>query len=73
MEDAPYDDTKLVVRPGDRLLLFSDGAMEIHSADDSLLGVDGLIAILKKLGYPARAFKGQPLRRNCSSIPTRSG
>lgn len=52
MEEAPYDDARLEYQPGDRLLFFSDGAAEIHNADNKLLGVDGLIAILKKLGYP---------------------
>jgi serine phosphatase RsbU (regulator of sigma subunit) len=53
MEDAPYDAVRIGLHPGDRLLLYSDGATEIHNADDQLLGVDGLIAILKRLGYPA--------------------
>ncbi len=57
MEDAPYDETKLECSPGDRLLLFSDGAVEIHDAEDRLLGVDGLIAILKKQGYPASGIQ----------------
>jgi PAS domain S-box-containing protein len=52
MEDAPYDDASLQLRPADRLLFFSDGAIEIHNAENRLLGVDGLIAILKELGYP---------------------
>ena len=57
MEDAPYDETKLECSPGDRLLFFSDGAIEIHNAEDRLLGVDGLIAILKKQGYPASGIQ----------------
>ncbi len=57
MEDAPYDETRLACSPGDRLLLFSDGAIEIHDAQDKLLGVDGLIAILKKQGYPASGIQ----------------
>ena len=52
MEDAPYDDTALDLHSDDRLLFFSDGAIEIHNAENKMLGVDGLIAILKKLGYP---------------------
>ena len=52
MEDAPYDDTTLKVQSDDRLLFFSDGAVEIHNAENKMLGVDGLIAILKNLGYP---------------------
>jgi phosphoserine phosphatase RsbU/P len=57
MEDAAYDETKLSCSPGDRLLLFSDGATEIHDAQDRLLGVDGLIAILKQHGYPASGIQ----------------
>ena len=53
MKDVPYDAVRIGLHPGDRLLLYSDGATEIHNADDQLLGVDGLIAILKRLGYPA--------------------
>jgi len=61
VEDAPYDDTTLTLRPNDRLLLFSDGAMEIHNAENKLLGVDGLIAILKRLGYPGSGIQGMAL------------
>jgi serine phosphatase RsbU (regulator of sigma subunit) len=61
MEDAPYDDTNLALHPNDRLLLFSDGAMEIHNAENKLLGVDGLIAILKRLGYPDSGIRGTAL------------
>ncbi|MEN6448899.1 MAG: SpoIIE family protein phosphatase [Thermoguttaceae bacterium] len=52
MEDAPYEQIDLDFSPGDRLLLFSDGATEIHDAENDLLGVDGLVAILKQQGYP---------------------
>ena len=37
---------------GDHLLLFSDGAVEVDNADGQMLGVDGLIAILKAQDYP---------------------
>jgi serine phosphatase RsbU (regulator of sigma subunit) len=57
MEDAPYDEVKLECSPGDRLLFFSDGAIEIHNSEDRLLGADGLIAILKKHGYPASGIQ----------------
>ncbi len=46
------DDTALPLEPGDRLLFFSDGAIEIHNAENTILGVHGLISILKRLGYP---------------------
>ncbi len=38
--------------PEDSLLLFSDGAVEIHNANGEMLGVEGLVRVLKKLGYP---------------------
>ena len=52
MEDAPYDDTALEFHFGDRLLFFSDGAVEIHNAENKMLGVNGLISVLQGLGYP---------------------
>ena len=52
LEDASYDDIRVRIHPGDHLLLFSDGATEVHNADDKQLGIDGLTAILKRLGYP---------------------
>ena len=33
-------------------MLFSDGAVEIHNADGEMLGVEGLVRILKDFGYP---------------------
>jgi len=52
MEDASYDETEAAVRPGDRLLFFSDGAVEVMDAGGTLLGVDGLLALLRKQDYP---------------------
>jgi sigma-B regulation protein RsbU (phosphoserine phosphatase) len=52
MEDVPYQEQTAELKPGDSLLLFSDGAFEIHNAENELLGVDGLAGILKSLDYP---------------------
>ncbi len=52
MEDAPYDDISVPFVPGDRLLMFSDGAIEIHNSEGAMLDVHGLIAILRQQGYP---------------------
>ena len=52
MEDAPYEEASAPIQPGDRLLLFSDGAVEVADSAEELLGVDGLVAILTDQGYP---------------------
>ena len=57
VEEADYDNIEMKVQPGDNLLLFSDGAVEIHNAEQKMLGVDGLIAMLKTFGYPQNALQ----------------
>jgi len=52
MQNLTYTDQSLVLEPGDAMLLFSDGAFEIHSAQNTLLEVDGFISILRDLNYP---------------------
>ena len=52
MEDTSYDEVGAQIQQGDRLLFFSDGAEEVHNAAGEMLGLDGLIRILKKQGYP---------------------
>jgi phosphoserine phosphatase RsbU/P len=37
---------------GESALLFSDGAFEIHNSAGEILGVDGLMGLLKEMGYP---------------------
>ena len=56
MEDAPYDEIVTEVQAGDSLLLFSDGAVEIHNAEKQMLGIDGLVGILRNQGYPESAI-----------------
>lgn len=57
MEDAQYDEARIELQAGDRLLLFSDGALEISNAAGEMLGLEGLIGLLKKQGYPAAALQ----------------
>ena len=51
-EAAAYQAQTVSLSAGDAILMFSDGAFEIHNADDDILGVDGFIHILKDLDYP---------------------
>ena len=52
MEDVAYLEQTVQLRPGDAVLIFSDGVFEIQNARQEWLGVDGLVRILKSLGYP---------------------
>jgi sigma-B regulation protein RsbU (phosphoserine phosphatase) len=52
MEDAAYEETSVPIQEGDHLLLFSDGAVEVHNADGQILGVDGLMDMLKAQDNP---------------------
>jgi PAS domain S-box-containing protein len=61
MEDAQYDEARIELGDGDRLLLFSDGALEISNAAGEMLGLDGLIAMLQGQGYPAADIQMEAL------------
>ena len=52
MEDADYEEISVEIQGSDSLLLFSDGAVEIHDADGRMLDIDGLVAILRNQRYP---------------------
>ena len=52
MEDAKYEEKMVNLKPGDSILLFSDGAVEIENAENEWLGVEGFTQILKSLDYP---------------------
>lgn len=52
MEHTTYKEITLPIAPGDRILLFTDGAVEVHDHDGKCLGAKGLERILKELGYP---------------------
>lgn len=54
---AEYHENEFQCQPGDSLLIFTDGATEIHNASGHMLGRDGLIGILKTLGYPQSEIK----------------
>ncbi|NJD08662.1 MAG: PAS domain S-box protein [Methylococcaceae bacterium] len=47
-----YEEIDFVCDAGDTLLLFTDGAVEVCDAGGNLLGTDGLVQVLKSLGYP---------------------
>jgi PAS domain S-box-containing protein len=52
MEDIRYEEKMVKLEPGDSILLFSDGAIEIQNAENEWLGNEGFTQILKSLDYP---------------------
>ncbi len=50
--EASYDEKRAEIARGDRLLLFTDGAIEIADAAGEMLGVEGLARMARQLGEP---------------------
>ncbi len=63
LEDSQYDEQEFQLESGDSILFFSDGAVEIQDAGGQWLGSDGLLQIIKDLGYPERDLKMAVLER----------
>ena len=49
---SAYAELTTTLQPGDRVLICSDGAFEVHNAARDELGQDGFAAILKELDFP---------------------
>jgi len=54
-DGASYDERVAGVGSGDCVLFFTDGATEIPHGNGEFLGVEGLVSILEKTGYPRSA------------------
>ncbi|MCF7958463.1 MAG: SpoIIE family protein phosphatase [Phycisphaerae bacterium] len=61
LEAIDYQEFSINVHEGDSLLLLSDGALEIKNAAGQLLGMEGLMHILKKQGYPETKIQMETL------------
>lgn len=61
--NADYEESELQFAAGDCLLLFSDGATEIHNAAGQLLDLDGLTSILTSLAYPLKPINIEALQK----------
>ncbi len=61
IKDAAYEECEFSCTSGDSLLMFTDGAVEIHDDAGCMLGTDGLLGILNSLGYPQSGIRIEPL------------
>ena len=52
MKDVTYSETQTRFQKEDRLFFYTDGAVEIRNAEKEILGEEGLINLLKSIGYP---------------------
>jgi PAS domain S-box-containing protein len=58
---AEYEECEFSCASGDSILMFTDGAFEIHNAAGGTLGTEGLLSILKSLGYPKSCIRIESL------------
>jgi len=70
LEDAEYEETRLKLAPGDKVVLYTDGIVEAMSEQEEMFGFDRLLevvrgareitadALLKKILYEVNAFAG---------------
>jgi serine phosphatase RsbU (regulator of sigma subunit) len=58
-----YVETEFRCAVGDHLLMFTDGAIEIHNANRQILSTAGLMNILDKLGYPRAPLQIETLQK----------
>jgi serine phosphatase RsbU (regulator of sigma subunit) len=49
-QDATYDEVSLALTPGDTVLLYTDGIIEVMNASRELFGVEGLMSVLRHEG-----------------------
>ncbi|MBI4755792.1 MAG: SpoIIE family protein phosphatase [Betaproteobacteria bacterium] len=60
---ADYQEEAFACAPGDALLMFTDGATEIHDASGDMLGAEGLLGTLKTMGYPRTPLNLEALQK----------
>lgn len=61
LDQDGYDQFEQPIEPGGRLLLFSDGAVEVQDQNRQCLGMDGLLRLLRNLHYPSTELDMQRL------------
>lgn len=65
--EEEYEQEERQLREGDRVLLFTDGFLEVSDRDSKLLGAEGLLRMLKDENYPSRELVFSKLERRLLS------
>jgi sigma-B regulation protein RsbU (phosphoserine phosphatase) len=58
---SAYEEQSTTLRPGDRVMICTDGAFEVHNALREELGHDGFLHILEALGFPQAELRMERL------------
>ncbi|HZG58173.1 PP2C family protein-serine/threonine phosphatase [Paenibacillus sp.] len=69
--EAAYRETTTLLRPGDGVLLYTDGIVEAERGEGGMLGFDGLERLLAEL--PGDQDASEAVRRITEGLPPRSG
>ncbi len=70
-DDAEYKGVNTSFAGGDKLLVFTDGAIEIFNSHEKMLDTQGLRAILEKQGYPRKDIDFKKLENELLSYSDR--
>ena len=61
LENISYQSETIPFNPGDTLFMFTDGAIEIQTKKNELVGRAGLLGLLRDLGYPKTTVTHQEI------------
>jgi PAS domain S-box-containing protein len=61
LDDYTYREQIVRLAPRERLLIFTDGALEIENRRGQPLGTEGFLAVLQAMGYPATPLNFEAL------------
>lgn len=71
LDTSIYDEQSIELREGDGFLFFTDGATEVFDAEKRELGTEGLLGILKEVGYPDSRVKMEKLEEKILKFSNR--
>lgn len=70
LEDGTFDQHTCVLTSGDKVIVYTDGLTEVCLENNSELGTEGLIGILKQHGYPKKQLHFKALEKEILTLST---